>query len=328
MDFCCLHCQGLSAVGAVEVRVLIPTFRRPELLRAAIGSVLARQQIAVDIEIVVIDNDPAGSARSAAVDFSSTGAMELRYVCEPGPGISHARNTGVAASRGAYVAFLDDDETAAPLWLASFLATMEAHVAGVVVGPVRPRFPDGVPVSAYARRVYERDAQTSTGQAIQWSGIGNSLLRRDRCLAAAVPFDPQFGLSGGEDTIFLARLRERGRRLVWCAEALATEEIPADKLAPAYLLRRAFRSGQTTAFLPSALARPRWSAVARWMVIGAGQACIYGAWSIMLRLLGHEAWLGAMAKAASGLGKVMWHPALHIRNYQLGVARKPAPRTG
>ena len=64
------------------------------------------------------------------------------------------------------------------------------------------------------------------------------------------------------------------------------------------------------------------------MVIGAGKVCAYGAWSIALRLLGHEAWLGAMAKAASGPGKVMWHPPLHIRNYHLGVASKRAPRTG
>jgi succinoglycan biosynthesis protein ExoM len=157
---------------------------------------------------------------------------------------------------------------------------MREHVTDIVVGPVRPAFPPGIAVPAYARRIYERDARSATGQAIEWSGIGNSLLRRDRCFAAAVPFDPQFGLSGGEDTIFLARLRERGRRLVWCAEAVVTEDIPADKLTPSYLLRRAFRSGQTTAFLPSALARPRWGAVLRWMLVGAAQMCVYGVGSI------------------------------------------------
>ena len=94
----CLHRRGLSIVNAVEVSVLIPTFRRPELLRAAIESVLAQQQLTVDMEIVVIDNDPAGSARGVVADITSAGAMELRYVCEPRPGISHARNTGVAAS--------------------------------------------------------------------------------------------------------------------------------------------------------------------------------------------------------------------------------------
>ena len=315
-------------MNAIDVSIIIPTFRRPALLRTAIISLLAQRKLDASVEIVVIDNDPAGSAAAVVAELTPGAALELRYLCEPRPGISHARNAGVAASRGFYVAFLDDDEVASPLWLASLLAAMREYATDIVVGPVRPAYPAGVPVPAYAKRIYERDAGTSTGQAIEWSYIGNSLLRRDRCFAAAVPFDPQLGLSGGEDAIFLARLRERGRRLVWCADAVVTEDIPADKLAPAYLLRRAFRSGQTTAFLPSALAHPRWGAVLRWMLIGAAQVCIYGAGSIALRLLGRDAWLTAMAKAASGAGKVMWHPALHIRNYQLGIARKPAARAG
>jgi len=311
-----------------KVSVLIPTFRRPELLRRAIESVLAQQGLGVRMEIVVIDNDPARSAARVVADLTGSAICSLRYLCEPRPGISHARNAGVAAAGGAHIAFLDDDEAASPLWLTSLLSTMGDHGADIVVGPVRPRFPPGMAVSSYARRVYERDATAPTGQEVEWSGIGNALLRRDRCLAAAVPFDPKLGLSGGEDTIFLARLREEGRRIIWCAEAAVTEVIPGDKLAPGYLLRRAFRTGQTTAFLPSALAHPRWSAVLRWMLIGAMQLCIYGAWSIALRLLGRDAWLSTMAKAASGLGKVMWHPALHIRNYQLGVSRKQAAGAG
>jgi succinoglycan biosynthesis protein ExoM len=316
--------EGLVAVSTVDVSVVIPTFRRPELLRAAVGSVLEQRGLAVGVEIVVIDNDPAKSAERIVADLAGSPAMALRYFCEPRPGISHARNAGVAASCGSYIAFLDDDEAASPGWLASLLSTMRDPAADIVVGPVRPRFPASMAVSSYARRIYNRDARAPTGQPVEWSGIGNALLRRDRCLAVGVPFDPRFGLSGGEDTIFLARLREQGRRIVWCAEAAVTEVVPEEKLTSGYLLRRAFRTGQTTAFLPSALANPRWSAVLRWMLIGAIQVCIYGFWSIVLRLCGRDAWLPAMAKAASGLGKVMWHPALHVRNYQLGVDRKQA----
>ena|SRR6516165_3812220 len=58
------------------------------------------------------------------------------------------------------------------------------------------------------------------------------------------------------------------------------------------------------------------------MPIGAAQFCVCGIWSIALRLLGRDAWLSAMAQAVSGLGKVVWHPALHIRNYQLGRGRR------
>src|SRR5262245_65678342 len=99
---------------------------------------------------------------------SASGALAepLPYpLCEPRPGISHARNAGVAASRGFYVAFLDDDEVASPLWLASLLAAMREYATDIVVGPVRPAYPAGVPVPAYAyaKRIYERDAGPSTG---------------------------------------------------------------------------------------------------------------------------------------------------------------------
>jgi len=71
--------------------------------------------------------------------------------------------------------------------------------------------------------------------------------------------------------------------------------------------------------LPSALVRPQWRVVLRWMAIGAAQFCIFAPWGIALRLFGREEWLSAMVKAASGLGKVFWHPAIHIRIYRLGT---------
>jgi hypothetical protein len=58
------------------------------------------------------------------------------------------------------------------------------------------------------------------------------------------------------------------------------------------------------------------------MAIGAAQVCLYGPLAIGLRLFGRAEWLSAMAKAASGLGKLFWHPALHLRNYQLRSMRK------
>jgi succinoglycan biosynthesis protein ExoM len=313
--------RGRKDASLIEVSVIIPTFRRADMLRAAVESVLAQRDVPGEAEIIVVDNDPGRSAEAFVTSRSRDSRWPLRYVGEARPGISHARNAGVAAGAGPFVAFLDDDEVANDGWLANMLGTAGSSGADVVVGPVRPCFPAGASVPGYARRIYHRDARLPTGQTVVWSGIGNSLLRRDTCLARPMPFDPKFGLSGGEDTVLMARLREEGRRIVWCAEAWVTEMIPADKLTAAYLLRRAFRTGQTTAFLPSALAHPRWSAVLRWMAIGGAEVVVYGAWSLMLRLSGREAWLTAMAKAASGLGKLLWHPALHIRNYQLGTRR-------
>ena len=308
---------GSEAEGLppVDVSVVILTFRRPEMFRRSVESVLSQEDIGHAVEVVVVDNDPARSAEAVVADLAQQARVPLRYIGEARAGISHARNAGVAASRGRHIAFLDDDEVAGPNWLAALLSAAEAFQADIVVGPVVPRF--AAPVSSYAAGIYNRNAAAATGESVIWSGIGNALLHRDRCLSDSAPFDLRFGLSGGEDAILMARLRERGRRLVWCAEAVVTEDIPAEKATPGYLLRRAFRAGQTTAYVPAALVRPQWGAVIRWMAIGAGQACLFGPWGLLLRFLGREAWLPAAAKAASGLGKVLWHPSLHLRNYQL-----------
>jgi succinoglycan biosynthesis protein ExoM len=306
---------------AVVASVVILTFRRPDFARRAVESALAQRGVDEAIEILVVDNDAQGSAGeqiAALAGAAQTGAaVPIRYIAEPRPGISHARNAGVAAAAGEFIAFLDDDEIAGPNWLASFLAAARRFEADIVVGPVRPIFPAGADVSPYVARVYTRDAELPSGSVVRWGGIGNALLRKERCFRGSAPFDPRLGLAGGEDSVFLDHAVRAGCKLVWCADAAVRETVPADKLAPAYLLRRAFRAGQTTSFQPAALASPRWSTVARWMLVGGLQAAAYGPIGLALRLFGHPAWLPVLAKAASGLGKMLWHPALHVRNYRL-----------
>jgi succinoglycan biosynthesis protein ExoM len=311
--------------GGIAASVVILTFQRPAFACRAVESVLGQRGLDRPIEILVVDNDAEGSARAAIAALARRSQAgdgpPIRYVAEPRAGISHARNTGVAVAAGEFIAFLDDDEIAGPDWLASFLATAHRFAADIVVGPVRPIFPEGARVSAYATGVYTRDAKLPSGSVVRWGGIGNALLRKARCFREPVPFDPRLGLTGGEDSIFLEQAVQAGCKLVWCADAAVRETVPADKLLPGYLLRRAFRAGQTTSFGPSALAAPRWSGVIGWMVVGSLQCVVYGPAGLALRLAGHPAWLPITAKAASGLGKVLWHPALHIRNYRLGAPR-------
>jgi hypothetical protein len=309
--------MGISTEERPDVSVVIPTFRRPEFLRRAVESVLAQRGVSESFEIIVVDNDGSASARVVVDELAADSARPIRYVNEPRPGISHARNTGVTAAVGRSLAFLDDDEAASPDWLASLLDTANRFSADIVVGPVRPIFPAATAVSAYAREVYTRDAGLPSGSVIDWGGIGNALLRKDRCFRTATPFDPRLGLTGGEDSVFLRQLIQDGRKLVWCADAAVTETVLADKLTPRYLLRRAFRAGQTTSFQPSALAPPQWLAVIRWMAIGTTQAIVLGPLGLLLQMAGHPISLPVLAKAASGLGKLLWHPSLHIRNYRL-----------
>ncbi len=303
----------------IETSIVIPSFRRPAGLARALAGCLAQRDPATAYEIVVVDNDPQCSAAPTVEAAAAASAVPIRYVAEPRPGISHARNTGVAAAAGRYVVFLDDDEEPDPGWLAAFVATIRDHAADLVVGPVYPRFPGAA--GPYQVGRYTRDARVPTGTVLaRWTGIGNTILDKARCFAGAEPFDPRFGLTGGEDTIFLRQLLRSGRRLVWCAEAAVWESVPEDRLAPPYLLKRAFRGGQTATYVCTVVTPPEPLRALRLMAAGAVQLACYFPAALAMKLLHRERWLPLMDKAAAGLGKLLWHPRLHLQLY-----RPPAP---
>jgi glycosyltransferase involved in cell wall biosynthesis len=94
------------------ISVIIPSRQRPALLLAAIQSVLMQKRDDLEI-IVVLDGDTVGSAE--AVRQAYTNETRLRILENATPsGLSAARNQGVAAARGDWVAFLDDDDTWLP----------------------------------------------------------------------------------------------------------------------------------------------------------------------------------------------------------------------
>jgi GT2 family glycosyltransferase len=105
--------------SAIVVSVIIPHLNQPEGLRACLES-LARQ--AFDqrrVEIIVVDN----GSRQPPVDVCS-GFEGVRLLDEPLPGPGPARNRGVCASRGEFLAFIDADCTADPGWLAAIVAAL------------------------------------------------------------------------------------------------------------------------------------------------------------------------------------------------------------
>jgi cellulose synthase/poly-beta-1,6-N-acetylglucosamine synthase-like glycosyltransferase len=300
----------------IETSIVIPSYRRPAGLEQTILSVLDQKGLNAPFEIVVIDNDADRSAEAVTAGLAPRSPVPIRYVSEPRPGISHARNAGVAAVSGTYLAFLDDDEQVEPDWLATLLSALRRFGADAAVGPVYPRFPAGLPVDAYRRAVYTRDALAPTGTALLRWNIGNSIFVRERCFATAEPFDPRLGLTGGEDTVFMRQMTRRGRRLVWCAEAAAWETVPADRLDAQYLIRRMFRGAQTTTYVCTAVRPRELGRAARLMAVGGAQIVLWGPAALVLRLCNHAGWLPAAAKAAAGLGKLLWHPRLHLRLYR------------
>jgi glycosyltransferase involved in cell wall biosynthesis len=234
---------------ATEFSIVIPTFRRAVLLRAAVVSCLNQKGIDVNlIEVIVVDNSPEASAHDLVRELAAmatVSGISLRYIHEPRSGISHARNSGVFHAAGTFIAFLDDDEAAGPLWLKALHDCLVVADADFVMGPVTFEFDAGAQSEIeFLRWCYGRRWHGASGEAVDFAGMGNSLLRKDRCIKSDAPFDPELGLTGGEDARFLAELRSRGGRVVWCAEAGVSEYCPASRTTFTFIMRRMLRRGQ------------------------------------------------------------------------------------
>jgi glycosyltransferase involved in cell wall biosynthesis len=91
------------------VSVIIPTYNRKTMLQEAVASVLA--QSFRDFELIVVDD---GSTDGTAADLRSRCEARLRVLEQARRGVAAARNLGVRAARGEYIAFLDSDDTWLP----------------------------------------------------------------------------------------------------------------------------------------------------------------------------------------------------------------------
>lgn len=230
------------------VSVCICTYKRPERLALLLGDLAA--QTRRPEEVVVVDNDATGSARAGVERFAATAPFAVRYAVQPEKNISLTRNMAMKMAGSEWLGMLDDDERAPPHWLATLLACAEQYQAGMVIAPVICEVPETAPDWIRKGQFYAQP-RYPTGTVIRNNviGLGNVLLKAEWIHDMPEPCDPAYGLTGGEDLDFIARLEHRGCKLVWCDDAVATETVEASRLDPSWILRRAKRGGQTFAHL-------------------------------------------------------------------------------
>ena len=122
---------------SIDVSVIIPTFRRPNLLAEAIASVLSQGSVAV--EVFVVDDSPEGSAQEVVTNFRDARVLYLKNPKPTGGFPSAVRNLGWPLARGAFVHFLDDDDIVPE---GHYLAVKDAFSKhrdiGVVFGRIEP----------------------------------------------------------------------------------------------------------------------------------------------------------------------------------------------
>ena len=106
-------------MGKPLVSIIMPCYNGEAFLAEAVGSVLA--QTFRDFELIVVDD---GSTDGSA-DILARYVDPVRVIRQTNRGVSAARNVGIAAARGDFIAFLDADDT----WESEFLDEMVKGMA-------------------------------------------------------------------------------------------------------------------------------------------------------------------------------------------------------
>lgn len=226
------------------ISVCICTFKRP-CVTGTLTSVLSQVlPPGAESEIVVVDNDSLKSGETAVSTLALSTSVPVKYAVEPVQNIALARNRALSLAGGDWLAVIDDDEIADSHWVAELLSAAQTYGADIAIGHVEARYPPGTPQWLLEAKPFSRKWGKS-GTPLAMGISGNALLKRDILVKTGIRFDPVFGRSGGEDSDFFHRLHIAGAKIVAASEAIVVESVPADRLDPSYLRRRAVRAGHT-----------------------------------------------------------------------------------
>lgn len=239
----------------IRLSLIIPTHNRSERLIAALESVMRQDLPAADWECVVVSNNSTDDTVARFGDFAARyPGLNLRIVTEDGPGVSYARNRGIAETSAPLLVFIDDDERINPGFLRAYADFFDAHPDAVVAGGrIIAEYVTGRPawLSKYTEMPIANPMDF--GDAVRpfpagrVPGGGNMAFRRSAALRYG-GFDPSLGrvgrmLIGGEENDFFERLMRGGETCWYVPGAVMWHIIPPEKLTESYFRRLCYNVG-------------------------------------------------------------------------------------
>lgn len=255
-------------MGAPLASVIVPTRDRAPVLRDCLAS-LTRQGLEPGrFEVIVVDN--GSSDDTAAVARGFDGALQLRLLHEPEPGLHVGRHAGARAARSDTLVFCDDDIVAEPGWLAAVVSAFaQDDAVALVGGNNRPGW-EGEPPDWLAAAWALPAGPVPGGRALSalsvldfgrgrfdidphWVWGCNFSVRRT-VLDAAGGFHPD-GVPAerlrwrGDGEMHVGEVvRLRGGRCVFDGAASVTHRVDASRMTAAYFARRGRMQGVSDSY--------------------------------------------------------------------------------
>jgi glycosyltransferase involved in cell wall biosynthesis len=259
----------ISAATSSEaplITVVICTRNRAAQLRNVLESA-TRLRLPPDLswELLVVDNGSSDGTAEVVRSFSSK--LPIRLTREEVPGLSNARNRGVAEARGRYICWTDDDVIIDEGWLAAYAAAFKAHPDAIVFGgritPVlEPPTPDWFArlsgfeplASILARRdCADRPIPLDIGRGVIPWGANYAVRTAEQ---RQTPYDPDLGVSPlqkrlSEETDVIYRMLQGETEGWWAPDAQVRHMIPPHRQTLAYVFSYSIAHGETVNYLKS-----------------------------------------------------------------------------
>jgi glycosyltransferase involved in cell wall biosynthesis len=231
-----LRNRAAVLADAPFISVVICTRDRPEQIKKCLNRL--REQEYPRYEVVVVDNAPTSDALRAVVEEGrAAGGAEFRYCVEARPGLSWARNAGIAAATSDLIAFLDDDDEPDVHWLTGIAEGFARDKRiGCVSGIVLPARLDNAVENLFEQvgghskgRGFVKEIFSKSGpQSPLWPlppfGVGANMAFRREALDRIGGFDVALGAgtptSGGEDTLAITLVMLDGYKVAYEPAAL------------------------------------------------------------------------------------------------------------
>lgn len=133
------------------ISVIVPVYNAEQYLAACVDSLLA--QTYADFEVLLVDDGSADSS-PAICDRYAAADDRVRVIHQKNAGVGAARNAGLDVARGAYLAFVDADDTVLPDYLETLYRDITEQDVDIVYCNCQ-EFYHGQPVNMSGRRVLE-----------------------------------------------------------------------------------------------------------------------------------------------------------------------------
>lgn len=193
--------------------MIIPTYNRPDSLRACLDSLKA-QLFGETWEVIVVDDGGRENLTTLTGEFEES--LNLTVIRQENAGPAAARNRGVQSATGRYIAFLDDDCEPDKDWLA--LLMKEASEGNMIGGRT---------INKLQSNLYSETNQALVSflyghfnNSPWYFFTSNNFLVDRKTFLKVGGFDETFKTSAGEDREFCLRWRYMNYKMSYCQEAI------------------------------------------------------------------------------------------------------------